>query len=310
MFGSKANKRGSKNRAAPRRLRIEQLEGRLALSAVAILPNLANERVFNVVPSNGDGNPYGVSIVPPGFPGGGLLQPGDALVANFNDSSGLQGAGTTISIVKGSNQSSMATPKTFVTSSVGGLTTTPVILKSGFVVEGNIPADFNSSSGVGQGEIQVINRFGKSVLTLRNSTFVPDPWYITANDLGPLVQLFVSNVNPSTPDSTPNNGGTVSRIDMIILNGTPHVLDMVTIGSGYPSGSDPSSFVVGPAGLTFNAATDTLYVNSELSGTGGKVFAIPNAALARTSRGTGTLIYADSTHLHGPLGLVLRPTVI
>ena len=114
-------------------------------------------------------------------------------------------------------------------------------------------------------------------------------------------------MNPSTPDSTPNNGGTVSRIDMLILNGAPHVLDMVTIGSGYPSGSDPSAFVVGPAGLAFNAATDTLYVNSEISGTGGEVFAIPNAALARTSRGTGTLIYADSTHLHGPLGLVLAP---
>ena len=185
MFRSKANKRGSKNRTAPRSLRIEQLEGRLALSAVAILPNLANERIFNVVPSNGDGNPYGVSIVPPGFPGGGFLQPGNALVANFNNSSGLQGTGTTISIVKGSNQSSMATPKTFFTSSVGGLATTPVILKSGFVVEGNIPADFNSPSGVGQGEIQIINRFGKAVLTLRNSTYLPDPWYITANDLVP-----------------------------------------------------------------------------------------------------------------------------
>ena len=91
----------------------------------------------------------------------------------------------------GSNDSSTATPKTFFTSSVGGLATTPVILKAGFVVEGNVPADSNSPSGVGQGEIQIINRYGKVVLTLSNSTYLPDPWYITANDLGPFVQLFV-----------------------------------------------------------------------------------------------------------------------
>ncbi len=307
MFRSWAIKRRNKNKAAPRRLRVEPLERRLALSSLGILPNLTNEHTLNTVPSNGDGNPYGVSIVPQGFPGGGMLAPGDAIVANFNNSSGLQGTGTTISIVKGSNHSSTATPKTFFTSSVGGLSTTPVILKSGFVVEGNIPADSNSPSGVGQGEIQVINRFGKVALTLKDPTFLPDPWYITADDLGPFVQLFVSNVDPSTPDTTPNSGGTVSRIDMLILNGKPQVLDMVTIGSGYPSGTDPSAFVVGPSGLAFNTISDTLYVASELSGTGGEVFAIHNAAVAHAANGNGTLVYADSTHLHGPLGLVLAP---
>jgi hypothetical protein len=307
MFRSGAIKRRSKNRTAPRRLRVEQLERRLALSAAAVLPNLTNERIFNTVPSNGDGNPYGVSMVPADFPRGGLLKPGDALAANFNNSSGQQGTGTTISIIKGSNHSSTATPETFFTSSVGGLSTTPVILKSGFIVEGNIPADSGSPSGVGQGEIQIINRYGKVALTLSNSTYLPDPWYITANDLGPFVQLFVSNVDPATPDTTPNNGGTVTRIDMLILHGTPQVLDMATIGSGYPSGTDPVAFVVGPAGLAFNAASDTLYVTSEISGTGGEIFAIPNAAVAHTASGNGNLIYADSTHLHGPLGLVLAP---
>ncbi len=306
MFRSAAVTRRSKNHAAPRKLRIEQLEGRLALSAAGILSSLSNERIFNTVPSNGDGNPYGVSFVPSGFPGGGLIKLGDGLVANFNNSSGLQGTGTTISIINTSNRSSTATPKTFFTSSVGGFATTPVILKSGFVVEGNIPLDPNSPSGVGQGEVQIINRFGKAVLTLSNN-YVFAPWYITADDLGPFVQLFVSNVDPSTPDSTPNNGGTVTRIDMVILNGQPEVLQMVVIGSDYPSGTDPSAFVVGPSGLAFNAANDTLFVASELSGTGGEIFAIPNAAVAHASNGTGTLVYADPNHLHGPLGLVLAP---
>src|SRR5579859_3148872 len=51
----------------------------------------------STVPSNGDVNPYGVAFVPPDFNNaGGPLQPGDILVANFNNNSNLQGTGTTI----------------------------------------------------------------------------------------------------------------------------------------------------------------------------------------------------------------------
>src|ERR1700746_3703555 len=53
-------------------------------------------RPVSTVPANGDGNPYGVAFVPPGFPAGGMINPGDILVSNFNASSGLQGTGTTI----------------------------------------------------------------------------------------------------------------------------------------------------------------------------------------------------------------------
>src|SRR4029077_11552883 len=53
-------------------------------------------RAVSTVPANGDGNPYGVAFVPPNFPAGGTINPGDILVSNFNSSSGLQGTGTTI----------------------------------------------------------------------------------------------------------------------------------------------------------------------------------------------------------------------
>jgi hypothetical protein len=43
-----------------------------------------------------DVNPYGVAFVPPGFPAGGALKPGDILVSNFNDFTNTQGTGTTI----------------------------------------------------------------------------------------------------------------------------------------------------------------------------------------------------------------------
>ena len=49
-------------------------------------------------PGNGDLNPYGLAVVPKGFPGG-TLQPGQLLVSNFNDSASTQGNGSTIVII-------------------------------------------------------------------------------------------------------------------------------------------------------------------------------------------------------------------
>ena len=50
----------------------------------------------STIPPTGDLNPYGVAFVPLGFPSGGSIAAGDVLVANFNNSSNLQGTGTTI----------------------------------------------------------------------------------------------------------------------------------------------------------------------------------------------------------------------
>jgi hypothetical protein len=50
----------------------------------------------SIVPANGDGNPYGVAIVPKGFPSSGTIHAGDILVSNFNNKAGKQGEGSTI----------------------------------------------------------------------------------------------------------------------------------------------------------------------------------------------------------------------
>jgi len=50
----------------------------------------------STVPANGDQNPYGVAIVPYGFPADGTAHAGDILVSNFNNKGNLQGTGTTI----------------------------------------------------------------------------------------------------------------------------------------------------------------------------------------------------------------------
>ena|SRR5712671_729535 len=59
----------------------------------AFLPRLV---VSSTIPANGDLNPYGVTFVPQGFPGGGSIAPGDVLISNFNNLNNLQGTGTTI----------------------------------------------------------------------------------------------------------------------------------------------------------------------------------------------------------------------
>jgi hypothetical protein len=66
-----------------------------------------NDSVASTVPGNGDVNPYGVAFVPPGFPAGGLLKPGDIVVSNFNDMANVQGTGTTIVDVAPNNQVSL-----------------------------------------------------------------------------------------------------------------------------------------------------------------------------------------------------------
>jgi hypothetical protein len=80
--------------------------------------------ISSTMPSNGDLNPYGVAFVPPNFPSGGLLVPGDILVSNFNNSNNMQGTGTTIiKLTPNGIISPAGTATTFFTSPVIGLTT-------------------------------------------------------------------------------------------------------------------------------------------------------------------------------------------
>src|SRR5579864_4737775 len=72
--------------------------------AASILNQLGTPQVLSTVPSNGDVNPYGVAFVPSGFPSGGLLEPGDILVSNYNNNQNLQGTGSTIVDFRGGKQ--------------------------------------------------------------------------------------------------------------------------------------------------------------------------------------------------------------
>ncbi len=243
----------------------------------------------STVPSNGDLNPYGVAFVPSGFPTGGVLNPGDVLVSNWNDSKNASGTGTTIVRVTPSNQTSVF----YQGPASDGLSTALGVLQAGYVLVGDVPASFGTTGPVGMGALVVLDKNGNFVTSLNDPNLLDGPWDLAINDQGTQAQIFVSSVL----------NGTVSRFDVSLpASGGFQVTSETQIASGYKFHTDPSAVVVGPTGLAYNAATNTLYVASTANNA---VYAIANAGSASTQSGTGKLIYKDNTHLHGPLGLTM-----
>jgi uncharacterized protein (TIGR03118 family) len=165
---------------------------RAAAPYVPNLPAAPSSRI-TTVPADGDVNPAGLAVVPLGFPGGGLIHAGEYLVSNFDDSARAPGTGTTIVVIKpGQNP---ATAPVFFSSQAGGLDESLTVLKSGFVIVGNVPTTDNT---IGPGSLQIINRFGQVVQSLSDANtsgnLFDGPWAGAVNDKGNAVELFVSNV--------------------------------------------------------------------------------------------------------------------
>jgi DNA-binding beta-propeller fold protein YncE len=245
--------------------------------------------VESTVPTNGDVNPYGVAFVPDGFPAGGLLNPGDLLVSNFNNSLNLQGTGTTIIKVAPDGRTSLF----FQGTAPLGLSTGLAVLKNGFVLVANCPTTGGNTPMAEPGSLLIINQNGQLVNTII-SPMIQGSWDFTVHDDGNKVKVFVSNVLT----------GTVSRLDLVLDGGSVVVKSAAVIASGYIHRPDPATFEVGPTGSAYDPLNDILYVAS----TGdNEVFAVRNAGEETKSNGTGQLIYQDPIHLHGALAMVLAP---
>jgi len=267
-----------------------------------IVPNLPSTPTSRVttVPASGDVNPYGLAVVPAGFPSGGLLHPGEFLVANFNNSTNTQGTGTTIvTVTPGQNPS---TAPVFFNSQAVGLTEALAVLKSGFVIVGNVPTTNGTFGTIGPGSLQIIDRFGHVVQTLTDasthSNLFDGPWASAVNDKGNTAQLFVANVE----------GGTVTRINLQVVKhhgqSNLKVVSMTQIASGYLVQPNDAAVIVGPGGLAYNPKNDTLYV----AATGNnEIFAVSHASKKHSASGMGTPVYNDQAHLRGPIGLALAP---
>jgi hypothetical protein len=267
--------------------------------------------ISSTIPMNGDINPYGVAFVPDGFPGGGIISPGDVLVSNFNDIMNCQGRGTTIIQFTPNNPGNSVAPgvpggmpgnaTTFFTSSQFGLSTALGVLKGGFVIVGNVSSP-DDSEGCGstpsRGVLQVIDRNGNWVATLMDPTdgsIFGSPWDLTiVNDKGSTAQVFVSNVLT----------GTVGRLDLVIGPSGVTIQRSFVVAKGYATGLDPAAFVVGPTGVAVDHSGN-LFVASTLDNA---IFKVPNVTRAVPPAPVmGTSVFSDTRYLRGPLGLVFTP---
>jgi hypothetical protein len=255
------------------------------------IPRLINS---STIPGNGDLNPYGVAFVPQDFPGGGAIIAGDVLVSNFNNGANLQGEGTTI--IELSPRGPIAAPgtaTTFFTSGLSGLSTALGVLRGGFVMVGNVPTSDGTLMTIGQGAIQVIDRRGHGVQILTDATFLDGPWDLTIDDRGNEASIFVSNVL----------NGTVARLDVEVGTKGLTVLHKTLIAIGYTHVPNAAALLLGPTGLAYHQATDTLFVASTADNA---VYAITQARGRTKSVTRGRVVFADE-HLRGPLALRFAP---
>jgi DNA-binding beta-propeller fold protein YncE len=216
------------------------------------------------------------------------------LVSNFNNGANLQGTGTTIIQLR--PRAPLAPPGTanvFFTSPVGGLSTALGVPRNGFVIVGNVPTTDGTIATIGQGALQVIDRHGQLVRTWSDAKFLDGPWDLAVDDHGDHARIFVSNVL----------NGTVSRLDVSVGAKGLTLQSKTILASGYPHEPNAAALILGPTGLAFDEATDTLFVASTADNT---IYSIPHAG-SRTSPVTrGALAFADS-HLRGPLALRFAP---
>ncbi len=244
-------------------------------------------------PANGDLNPYGLAVVPKGFPSGGLIHPGQLLVSNFNNApipgggGNLQGQGRTIVIMD--PDTAQQTGLFFKASENVGFTNALAVLRAGFVLGGSVFTMGSSTMASSLG-LLVLDRNGKQVPPIP----LNGPWGLAVNEKGSGAQLFVSNVLD----------GTVVRVEVSLKGGNFSVVGTPTTIAKYDFNTDSAGLVVGPAGLVYDAKKDTLYVASEDDNA---IYAVAHAGALSGSVGKGMLVYMDDTHLHGPLGLMLAP---
>jgi hypothetical protein len=251
----------------------------------------------STIASNGDLNPYGVAFVPDGFPSNGKLSPGDILVSNFNNSGNIQGTGTTITRVTPDGVTSTFFIETFIAGNQGGLTTALGVLKRGFVVVGQVPNSDGTATGAPTaGSLLFLDKNAKVVPPPYANANLDGPWDLAIDDDFDHAKIFVSSVL----------NGTVVRLDVSVGSSSVTVNSITVIANGYSFSPPPATpvFALGPTGLAYDDERDVLYVASTQDN---KIFKIPQAGARTTPVSQGILVYEDSTHLRGPLGLALEP---
>jgi hypothetical protein len=174
--------------------------------------------VESTIPTNGDVNPYGVAFVPNGFPAGGLLNPGDLLVSNFNNNQNFQGTGTTIIKVAPNGQTSLF----FQGTAPLGLSTGLAVLKAGFVLVANCPTTGGGAPMAQPGSLLVIDPNGHLINTIM-SPVIQGPWDFTVHDEGHRVNIVKATDDAVRFAAVDDNANTITIWKLNTANLTdPH----------------------------------------------------------------------------------------
>ena len=265
--------------------------------------------LINTVPDNGDQNPYALVVAPVSA---GTVKKDDVLVDNFNNSTNLQGTGSTIvDYHPDTKQMSVfaVIPRDLKECPGGvGLSTAMTMLKSGWVIVGSTPSNDGTTGTKGAGCLIVLDPQGKVVSTI-NSPNINDPWgNMAVVDNGNSATLFVSNagfgVGSAAGDPPVFKQATVLRLDLDIPDGKPPVVKQeMAVGSGFGAQADKGVFLVGPTGLALSPDQKLLYVSDAI---GNRVNVIEDPMTRDTSAGVGRQLTADGL-LHRPLAMVTAP---
>lgn len=276
--------------------------------------------ISSTVPVNGDINPYGIFRI---SRTAGNLKRGNILISNFNNSSNLQGTGTTLVEIAPNGTFSLFAqidPATLPGPCPGGvgLTTALVVLRSGWVIVGSLPTTDGTSATAQAGCLIVLDSKGNVVETITDPQ-INGPWDMTVaensgeddhhdsrddDDRDRGATLFVTNVLNGTVAGNGNvvNQGTVVRIKLHASSTyAPTVESLDVIGSGFSERTDPAALVIGPTGVALSKNGKTLYVADTLNN---RVAAIDDPLTRNSSGGIGTTLTSGGT-LNFPLGLTL-----
>jgi hypothetical protein len=210
-----------------------------ALAPTGAIPTVGS----TIDPTNGDLNPYGLVIAPATA---GLITKGDLVVCNFNDGpTNTQGKGTTII---GLHPTAGATPYRIAQSAD----------LLGCNALAMLPDDSIAAAGWASNLNPLVSASGAVGTPFSSNTFA-GPWgeaFVAATATQPAA-IYVSNA----PGGATNAGGTIDRINLDVDAQT----SFTEIVTGICSGGVPGA-IFGPAGLTYDPASDTLYIVATSSG--------------------------------------------
>jgi hypothetical protein len=234
-----------------------------ALAPTGAIPTVGS----TIDPTNGDLNPYGLVVAPASA---GLITKGDLVVCNFNDGpTNTQGKGTTII---GLHPAAGSKPYR-IAQSADLLGCNALTM---------LPDDSISAAAWGSNLNPLVSASG-AVGTPFSDTFA-GTWgeaFVAATATQPAA-IYVSNA----PGGATNAGGTIDRISLDVDAQT----SFTEIVTGICSGGAPGA-IFGPAGLTYDPASDTLYVVATSSASViaiAKVSSIPKDGVVVNGQCSGT----------------------